>query len=156
MKRFYSYLLLLGLMLSGSLQGVAQSTSGRVYVGYAQYDDQIWEYDGLSLQFDAKVGCAIKLTKEMLEPYVGGTIVGMRVGWDTSSQTGIYEGFVRQDFNSENLSTGKATVRYSYGDANPGWNNMTMTNYEIPEDIDQLIVGFTTNLKKGVCAIPTL
>lgn len=92
----------------------------------------------------------------MLEPYVGGTIVGMRVGWDTSSQTGTYEGFVRQDFNSENLSTGKATVRYSYGDANPGWNNMTMTSYEIPEDIDQLIVGFTTNLKKGVCAIPTL
>ena len=156
MKRFYSYLLLLGLMISGSLQGVAQSTSGRVYVGYAQYDDQIWEYDGLSLQFDAKVGCAIRLTREMLEPYVGGTIVGMRVGWDTSSQTGTYEGFVRQDFNSENLSTGKATVRYSYGDANPGWNNMTMTSYEIPEDIDQLIVGFTTNLKKGVCAIPTL
>ena len=156
MKRFYSYLLFLSLMISGSLQGVAQSTSGRVYVGYAQYDDQIWEYDGLSLQFDAKVGCAIRLTREMLEPYVGGTIVGMRVGWDTSSQTGTYEGFVRQDFNSENLSTGKATVRYSYGDANPGWNNMTMTSYEIPEDIDQLIVGFTTNLKKGVCAIPTL
>ena len=156
MKRFYSYLLFLSLMISGSLQGVAQSTSGRVYVGYAQYDDQIWEYDGLSLQFDAKVGCAIRLTREMLEPYVGGTIVGMRVGWDTSSQTGSYEGFVRQDFNSENLSTGKATVRYSYGDANPGWNNMTMTSYEIPEDIDQLIVGFTTNLKKGVCAIPTL
>ena len=156
MKRIYSYLLLLSLMLSGSLQAIAQSTSGKVYVGYAQFDDQIWEYDGLSLQFDAKVGCAIKLTRDMLAPYAGGTITGMRVGWDTSSRTGTYEGFVRQDFNSENLSTGKATVRYSYSDANPGWNNMTMTNYVIPEDIDQLIVGFTTNLKKDVCAIPTL
>ena len=93
-------------------------------MGYAKYDDQIWEYDGLSLQFDAKVGCAIRLTKDMLTPYVGGTITGMRVGWDTSTRTGTYEGFVREDFNSENLTTGKATVKYSYSDTNPGWNEM--------------------------------
>ena len=156
MKRFYSYLLLLGLMFSGSLQSVAQSTSGRVYVGYAKYDDQIWEYDGLSLQFDSKVGCAIRLTKDMIEPYVGGTIIGMRVGWDTSTQTGTYEGFVRTDFNSESLTTGRTTVKYNYSDSNPGWNNMTLTEYVIPEGLDQLIVGFTTRLKKNVCAIPTL
>lgn len=156
MKKLYSYLLLLGLVFLGSLQIVAQNTTGKVYVGYAKYDDQIWEYDGLSLQFDAKVGCAIRLTKEMLAPYVGGTITGMRVGWDTSSQTGVYEGFVRKDFNSEDLSTGKVTVRYSYSDTNPGWNNMTMSSYDIPEDVDQLIVGFTTNLKKNVCSIPML
>ena len=156
MKRFYSYLLLLSLMFSGSLQSVAQSTSGRVYVGYAKYDDQIWEYDGLSLQFDSKVGCAIRLTKDMIEPYVGGTIIGMRVGWDTSTQTGTYEGFVRTDFNSDNLTTGRTTVKYNYSDSNPGWNNMTLTEYVIPEGLDQLIVGFTTRLKKNVCAIPTL
>ena len=156
MKRISYYLLLLSLVFSGSLQSVAQNTSGKVYLGYAKYDDQIWEYDGLSLQFDSKVGCAIRLTKDMLVPYVGGTITGMRVGWDTSTQTGTYEGFVREDFNSENLTTGKTTVKYSYGDSNPGWNDMTLKSYEIPEDVDQLIVGFTTNLKKNVCAIPTL
>ena len=156
MKRIYAYLLLLGLILSGSLQIAAQNTSGKVYLGYAKYDDQIWEYDGLSLQFDAKVGCAIRLTGEMLAPYVGGTITGMRVGWDTSTQTGTYQGFVRRDFNSEDLTTGKATVKYSYSDANPGWNEMKLTSYVIPEDLDQLVVGFTTNLKKDVCAIPTL
>ena len=156
MKRIYFYLLLLSLIFSGSMQGVAQNTTGKVYVGYAKYDDQIWEYDGLSLQFDAKVGCAIRLTKDMLAPYVGGTITGMRVGWDTSTQTGTYEGFVREDFNSEDLTTGRKTVRYSYSDSNPGWNDMSLTAYEIPEDVDQLIVGFTTKLKKNVCAIPTL
>ena len=156
MKRISYYLLLLSLALTGSLQGVAQTTSGKVYVGYANYNDQIWEYDGLSLQFDAKVGCAIRLTKDMLVPYIGGTITGMRVGWDTSTQTGTYQGFVRQDFNSENLATGKATVKYSYSDTNPGWNEMKLTSYVIPEDVDQLVVGFTTNLKKNVCAIPTL
>ena len=61
MKRISYYLLLLSLALTGSLQGVAQTTSGKVYVGYANYNDQIWEYDGLSLQFDAKVGCAMKV-----------------------------------------------------------------------------------------------
>ena len=156
MKKFYSFLLLLSLLTAGTVQCLAQNTSGKVYVGYAKYDDQIWEYDGLSLQFDAKVGCAIRLTKEMLAPYVGGTITGMRVGWDTTTQTGSYEGFVRKDFNSEDLSTGKATVKYSYSDSYPGWNNMTLTEYEIPEDIDQLVVGFTTKLKKDVCAIPML
>ena len=154
MKRIY-YILLLSLML-GSVQSAAQSTSGKVYVGYAKYDDQIWEYDGLSLSFNAKVGCAIRLTKDMIAPYAGGTIIGMRVGWDTSTQTGTYEGFVREDFNSEDLATGKATVKYNYGDTNPGWNNMTLTNYVIPEDVEQLVVGFTTTLKKDVCAIPTL
>ena len=147
---------MLSVAFAGCLQGLAQNTTGKVYVGYAKYDDQIWEYDGLSLDHSAKVGCAIRLTREMLVPYIGGTITGMRVGWDTSSQTGTYEGFVRKDFNSENLTTGKATVKYSYSDSNPGWNNMTLASYEIPEDVDQLIVGFTTNLKKDVCAIPTL
>lgn len=156
MKHICSFLLLLCLLLSGSLQIMAQTTTGKVYVGYAKYDDQIWEYDGLSLQFDAKVGCAIRLTKDMIAPYIGGSIVGMRVGWDTSTQTGTYQGFVRRDFNSEDLTTGRATVKYSYSDANPGWNEMRLTSYKIPEDIDQLIVGFTTNLKKNVCAIPTL
>jgi len=135
----------------------AQSTSGKAYVGYAQYDDQIWEYDGLSLDFNAQVGCAILLTREQLEPYIGGTITGMRVGWDTSTQTGTYQGFVRSTFNGENLSvSSKTTVKYSYSDANPRWNNLTMKKYVIPEDVQQLVVGFTTTLKKDVCAIPML
>ncbi|MBR1732310.1 MAG: Omp28-related outer membrane protein [Alloprevotella sp.] len=134
----------------------APSTTGRTQVGYAQPNDQIWEYDGLSLDFDSKVGCAIVLTKEMLKPYVGGTVKAMRVGWDTSESTGTYDGFVRSSFNGEDLSTGTATVRYNYSSSTPGWNTMTMTDYVIPEDVDSLVVGFFTNLTANVCAIPTL
>lgn len=155
MKKLYSFAVLIAAFIF-TTSSYAQSTTGKVYVGYAQQSDQIWEYDGLSLDHDATVGCAILLTKDMIKPYVGGTITGMYVGWDTSTQTGTYNGFVRNDFNSENLSTGKATVRYSYSSSNPGWNTMTMSKYEIPEDVEQLVVGFTTNLKKDVCAIPTL
>ena len=157
MKNFYIMTIaLLGMLLAVPTTVAAQATSGKIYVGYAKYDDQIWEYDGLSLDHDAKVGCAILLTRDKIAPYAGGTIKALRVGWDTSEMTGQYEGFVRKTFNGEDLSTGKATVRFSYGDANPGWNNMTMTDYVIPDDVEQLVVGFTTTLKKDVCAIPTL
>ena len=159
MKKLYT-LLFVCLLTSPlvHLSSFAQSTTGKAYLGYAQYNDQIWEYDGLSLSFAAKVGCAILLTREQLEPYIGGTITGMRVGWDTSTQTGVYQGFIRNSFNGEDLSTSsKTTVRYNYSASDPGWNNLNMTTkYVIPEDVQQLVVGFTTNLKKDVCAIPML
>ena len=157
MKRLYHLLLLLGLLSAMPIVAMAQSTSGNAYLGYAQYTDDIWEYDGLSLDHTAKVGCAIVLTREMLAPYIGGTIVGMRVGWDTSTRTGSYTGFVRSTFNGEDLTSSKpTTVSYSYSSSAPGWNNLTLTSYEIPEDVEQLVVGFTTTLQKDVCAIPTL
>ena len=156
MEKLYSTLLMLGLLIAAPGAMFAQSSSGSLYVGYAKYDDQLWEYDGVMLNKDAKVGCAILLTKDMIAPYAGGTIKGMRVGWGTTQMTGEYEGFVRNDFNGEDLSTGKATVKYSYSDSNPGWNTMTMTDYVIPDDVEQLVVGFTTNVKSGVYAIPTI
>ena len=154
MKKLYT-LLMAVLVLPATLaaQGL---TTGRVYAGYATNNEKIWEYDGLSMSFDAKVGCAIVLTKDMLRPYIGGTITGMRVGWDTSEMTGTCEGFVRRTFNGEDLTTGKATVRYIANATNAGWNDMPLHSYEIPEDVDQLVVGFTTTLKKDVCAIPLL
>ncbi len=156
MKKLYTTLLVLGLLIAAPGAMFAQSSTGSLYVGYAKYDDQLWEYDGVMLNKDSKVGCAILVTKDMIAPYAGGTIKGMRVGWGTTQMTGEYEGFVRNDFNGEDLSTGKATVKYSYSDSNPGWNTMTMTDYVIPDDVEQLVVGFTTNVKSGVYAIPTI
>lgn len=156
MKKLYTTLLVLGLLIAAPGAMFAQSSSGSLYVGYAKYDDQLWEYDGVMLNKDSKVGCAILVTKDMIAPYAGGTIKGMRVGWGTTQMNGEYEGFVRNDFNGEDLSTGKAAVKYSYSDSNPGWNTMTMTDYVIPDDVEQLVVGFTTNVKSGVYAIPTI
>ena len=156
MEKLYSTLLVLGLLIAAPGAMFAQSSTGSLYVGYAKYDDQLWEYDGVMLNKDSKVGCAILITKDMIAPYAGGTIKGMRVGWGTTQMNGEYEGFVRNDFNGEDLSTGKATVKYSYSDSNPGWNTMTMTDYVIPDDVEQLVVGFTTNVKSGVYAIPAI
>ena len=153
MKKLYSFLFVLVLFPTLAM---GQNTTGKVYAGYAKYDDYIYEYDGIYLDHTATVGCAILLTKDMIAPYVGGTITGMRVGWGTSERTGTFQGFVRRSFNGEDLTTGKATVSYSYSSSTPGWNNMTLTKYEITEDIDQLAVGFTTKVNKNEYAIPTL
>lgn len=134
--------------------GLSAQTANRAYLGYANYSDQLWEYSGIAIDRDSKVGCAILLTKDQLEPYCGGTIVGMRVGWGTSTQTGKCDAFVRNTFNGEDLSTGTGTVRYNYSSTEPGWNNLTMSDYVIPEGTEQLVVGFTTTVKKGVYAIP--
>ena len=156
MRKLYFFLLMAlaaCMPLCLSAQG---KTTGKVYIGYAPYNEPIWEWDGLSLDFDARVGCAIVLTRDMLEPYIGGTVTGLRVGWDTSTEKGTYEGFIRTSFDGEDLATGTATVRYDYNSTAPGWNDLKLTSYEIPEDVQQLVVGFTTQLKKGLCAIPTL
>ena len=156
MRKLYLTLLMAVAVSMPQLLFAQGKTTGKVYVGYTPYNDPIWERDGLSLDFDAGVGCAVVLTRDMLEPYVGGTVTGLRVGWDTSSQTGSYKGFLRTSFDGEDLSTGTATVRYDYNSTAPGWNDMKLTPYEITADLQQLVVGFTTQLKKGVCAIPTL
>ena len=156
-KTYTSFIMSLVMLSTLCSQSFAQSTTGKIYLGYAKYEDQIWEYDGLSLDFNAKVGCAILLTREMLEPYIGGSITGMRVGWDSSTTSGSCEGFVRATFNGENLTSSRATtVTYNYSASDPGWNNLTLTKWEIPADVEQLVVGFTTRLKQGVCSIPML
>lgn len=132
----------------------AVTKNGRAYLGYCSYDELMWEYDGLAMSYDATVGAAIVLPGEMLKPYAGGRIVGMRVGWGASDQTGRYNGFVRNSFDGENLTTGSATVSYNY--TSYGWNNLTLQAYTIPEDVDSLVVGFTASIKAGVYCIPKL
>lgn len=139
------------MMLSVS---VSAQSEGQAHLGYVSYDEQMWEYDGLSLDHDSRVGAAILLTPEMLKPYAGGKIVGMRVGWDTSAETGYYNGFVRKGFHGETVSEGEATVSYDY--VSYGWNDMTMQEYVIPEDVDTLVAGFYTDVRANVCCIPKI
>ena len=150
MNRFYSFLLASLLLVAFSLEVYAQGiTTGKVNLGFTKSDDIIYESDGLSLDHNSKVGCAVLLTREMLAPYVGGTITGMLVGWDDKKSSAVYQGFVRSTFNGEDLTSGRLTAKF-------GWNTLTLKKYQIPEDVEQLVVGFTTNLKKDVCSIPML
>lgn len=148
MKRLYTILLVIAGAALFASQAIAQ-TSGRAYAGYVQYNDQIYVSDGWSIDQNAKVACAIRLTAAQVAPYKGCSIVAMRVGWDLQSRNAACEGFVRNSLNGEDLTTGKVTAKF-------GWNNLTLTEYVIPEDAGELVVGYSTTVKKGEIAIPKL
>lgn len=130
--------------------GVKAATAGAIYLGYCLYDDQIWPYDGLSLDRDARVGVGIKLTRDKFEHYIGGKITAVRCGWDDEASVSLYNTFVREgNFTNPDLTTGKGTVRF-------GWNEIEFDEPLVIGDVDTLCVGFYTNLKKDVISIPKL
>lgn len=122
---------------------------GNIFLGHTTIDNQIWPYDGLSLSYDSRVGVGAVLTRDMFEPYIGGKIAYMIVGWDDQASNNTYDCFVRAGgFNSENITTGSGSVEF-------GWNIIELENAEIP-DAETLCIGFYTNIKKDVVSIPFL
>lgn len=122
----------------------------KVYIGHANITEQIWQYDGLSISMDTRAGIGVILTKDMFEPYAGGKITGMYVGYDDMETSAIYDCFVRKDtFNGETITSGQGEVYF-------GWNWVGLTEAEIPTDVDALCVGFYTDLTANLCQIPKL
>lgn len=121
---------------------------GKIYIGHCSYDEYIYPYDGLSLEYDARVGVGIKLPRNMFKDYIGGKIVAVRAGWDDEATDGYYECFVRtESFTGTDLATGKGAVSF-------GWNEIPLNNSVAIPPADALYVGFYTNLQKNVCSIP--
>ena len=173
MKKFFTNLFLSSLILVGGQQVVAsthwmnhseankeelketpcfetRATTGQINIGYASTADQIWPSDGLSLDYDARVGVGIILTEEMYSLYKGGKIVGMWVGWDDQTSTSQYDCFVRDGgFNGETISTGSDEVSF-------GWNYINLEPVTLDPMTDNLAVGFYTDLQKNVCSIPKI
>ncbi len=138
-------------------QGSKERQSGRVEepapsnieIGHSSIYDPIYEYTGLSLTYDSKVGVGVVLTRDMFEDYIGGIIIGMYVGWDDFASTATYDCFVKTDsFSGESISTGSAEVSF-------GWNAVDLSQKPLP-DVENLYVGFYTNIKKDVISIPYL
>lgn len=122
--------------------------AGEIYVGHCNYTDYIYEYDGLSLDKDARVGVGIKLTRDLFEDYIGGSVEAIRCGWDDRGSSASYECFIRLgNFNSEVVASGTGRVAF-------GWNEVNLKESFIIPDTDTICVGFYVNLKKGVCSIP--
>ena len=127
----------------------ASGTAGTVYVSHCRYNEQIYQGDGLSYGEDHRVGAAVKLTRDMIEPYIGGEVKALRVGWDTRAKNGEFECFIRTSFNGPNIATGKGTVKF-------GWNVVRLDSTFIIPDVDELIVGYYTELVANECCLPLL
>lgn len=138
--------------LKDSQAHFAPSEEALLYLGYAKTSDVIYPYDGLSVEDDSRVGCAMVLTPNMLRPYAGGEVVGMVAGWDTYDSDGSYECFVRKAFHGDKLAGTQTAAKVGFG-----WNTINFDQtYTIPNNPDSLLVGFYCDLQKDVIAIPTL
>ena len=125
----------------------ADAAEGTIYLGHCNYDDYIYPWDGLSLDYDARVGVAIKLPRDMFKTYIGGKVTALRLGWDDSELTGTFDMFIRTSFDGEDLATGHGTGKF-------GWNELELdAPFEIP-DTDELVVGYYTDLMANHCCIP--
>ena len=58
----------------------ANTAEGTIYLGHCNYSDYIYPWDGLSLDYDARVGVAIKLPRDMFKTYIGGKVTALRLG----------------------------------------------------------------------------
>ena len=134
--------------------------TGVALVGYAHTSDKIYQHSGIFSYTDARVGCCIYITPEMLKPYVGGKITAMRVGWGTGERDGELRCFVREGFDGKYVADTVITVKYG----TTGWNSTSLKNqanpenpyYTIPEEPVGLTAGFYTDVSAEEYAIPTI
>lgn len=129
---------------------IAPETNPQIPLGYAPVNAVIYMDDGLGgLAEDTKVGAAIKLTRPMLERYIGAKIVALNMGWCNLNASAGAELFVREKLDGEDLASGEKTLQM-------GWNEGKLTKaYTIPENVDELYVGYYTTVPKDIYAIPT-
>ena len=125
----------------------SDATEGKIYLGHCKYSDYIYPWDGLSQSMDCRVGVAVKFTRDMFKDYIGGEVKSLRIGWDEQNEKGELEMFVRTSFNGENIASGEGMVAF-------GWNELNLLEgFTIP-DVDELVVGYYTDLKANLCCIP--
>lgn len=121
----------------------------QITVGYAPFDSYIYIYDGLGAEKDGRIGAAIKLTRPMLERYAGARIVALNIGWSNPEYTSPARCFIREELNGGDIRTGQ-------GDLDVGWNEVRLEEaYTIPENVENLYVGYYTDLRENSIAIPT-
>ncbi|MDE7080664.1 MAG: Omp28-related outer membrane protein [Muribaculaceae bacterium] len=120
-----------------------------MYVSYGvKTDDPVYRATGFATNEDvAGMNVAVCLTKDMLAPYEGASVVAVHIGW-----SGAYEGykpeaevFLRHSLDGEDLTTTKVELSNNVS----GWNVARFdTPYVIGADED-LVMGYTVDMAKG-------
>lgn len=143
--------LLRGMLASVLTAGAAATAhSQSIDIGYANVQqDQVYAYDGVATDEDASVYVAAILTPDIMQTYAGGRIVALRMGWSCSYQTGKVDMFIREgSLNAENTITKTGTAKF-------GWNTFTLdTPYQIPENPENIVIGYHVNTKAKTYCIP--
>lgn len=131
------------------------ATADTMFVSHGvKTSDPVYPYTGFATKDNVKgMQVAVKLTKDMLAPYVGSKISAIYIGW-----AGIYQGstpeataFLRPQLNDADLTTGVVKLSGSNG-----WNVANFSEpYTIKED-DEVFMGYVVDAEAGVYGPCTL
>ena len=122
----------------------AKEDANVILLGHVSPQEDIYPYTGFNNggSEDLTLEFGVRLTSDMLAPYAGAKITGIRVGWGEGPQpySPDMTAFLRSDMNGDNITSGTATV-------NMGWN-------EIKYDNPQTITGDSDLFIGGVVPYP--
>lgn len=134
---------ILAIALTVAAIEAATVNAASVNVGYSY--GEIAE-TGISKVGKGVISGAIQLPAELLDRYVGGKVVGIKVGLVTADGITDLVGWIRNDLTGENLTFGEASAIAE------GWNEIPLDG-SLTIDGSPLMVGFSFNQEKGVKCI---
>lgn len=102
--------------------------------------------EGLSKIGNATIEGAVVLSEEMLAPYVGATVTGVRVGLVTSDGVENLQGWIRNTLEGDNLDMSASTETVT------GWNEIALNGGQLLTG-EPLVAGFSFSQQKAVKCI---
>ncbi len=152
MKKIYLLLLLCSIFFNNRVLAQAVTSEGDpsyIMLGYNVSVGQIYQYDGIAgSENDGTVGCAAKITADMLKRYAGAKITALNIGWSNLDTPGECKIFVRKEINGEDLASSESVLAF-------GWNEIQLnTSIEIPENPQDIYIGYFVQVPANIKSIP--
>ncbi len=121
-------------------------------LGYVSDSEDIYAYDGFSNASTepANWSIAVRLPKDEIGKYVGGSLTQVLAGWSCYTQASSeVTAWVRTSYDSENLTSGKGILKF-------GWNTVKFdAPYVIPDDVEEIWFGYDVVAPPGEYCIAT-
>ncbi len=99
--------------------------------------------EGISKIGNATIEGAVVLSEDMLAPYVGATVTGVRIGLVTADGVENLRGWIRSSLEGDNLDVNEAEQ------AEAGWNNISLSGGIVLAG-EPLVAGFSFTQEKTV------
>ena len=153
MKKFYLLMLLVSILFTPKSNAqviTSEADPSYIMLGYNEVIGQIYQYDGIGgTDDDGTVGCAARITSDMLKRYPGAKITALNIGWSNPDTPGKCTLFVRNAINGVDVASAEGTLSF-------GWNEIKLSkSITIPDNPKDLYIGYFVDVPANTICIPT-
>lgn len=153
MKKIYLLFLFISMFLCNvatAQKVTSENDPSYIMLGYNEPIGTIYQYDGIGgADVDGTVGCAARITAEMLRPYAGAEISALNVGWSDPDMPGSCQLFVRNSINGEDIASAEAQLMF-------GWNEIELDKkIKVPENPGDIYIGYFVYVPANTICVPT-